>query len=213
MPATGALFKDVGSIAARSARIRRSPRTSFRSLVNWLARRGKASRRIGVRDQAGYTTNGIRPNRVKSLKNRLTGTANRIAHKLGLDCLTTRIVQPWLYVIRRVKRTLGIQENEPVKTDCASLPQCESEELEERVIDRELPKPGCPNGGCPDLDELMEGEINMASKCIRGMKEPSFGVRVRVMLIDDASCDDPQYAPICEEEMAKSRVVNCPEPR
>ena len=108
---------------------------------------------------------------------------------------------------------LEIRDNETVKTDCASLPQCEVGDLEERVIDRELPNPSCPIGLCPDLDELLEGEINMASKCIRGMKEPSFGVRVRVMLIDDASCDDPRYTPICEEEMAKSRVVNCPEPR
>ena len=164
MPATGVVFKDVGT----------------------------PLRRISLHRRQGY---GRKPER-------------SIFDKLGITCLSTRIIHPWRTLL---KQLFGNKNGGSLSTDCAALPQCVADGgLEQRVIDRELPG-GLPVQNMVELDD--PSQINMASRCIPGMKEPSYGFRVRVMLVDDADCDDPQYASICDEEEANSKIVDCPEPR
>ena len=66
-----------------------------------------------------------------------------------------------------------------------------------------------PNG-FPNFDEMVGDQMNQAADCFPNEPEPTFGFRIRAKLVDDVSCDDLRYKKICEEEMAKSRVVNCP---
>ena len=140
-----------------------------------------------------------------------------VIDKLGIPCISTRIIQPFRNIWKRVKRSLGIEEDGgPIRTDCAAIQstQCEGiNALEPRVVDRSAG--GCPNNICKGIDDVDENEINMASKCVEGMKEPSFGFRARVRIIDDAKapCEDPRYKPMCDEAMANGRIANCPDIR
>ena len=86
--------------------------------------------------------------------------------------------------------------------------KCEAQPTLEQVkTDYEITN-DCYNGICPEDDEL-----NHASQCAGGAKEESYGARVRVTLVNDASCADSRYHYMCKTEMSKGRMVECPEQR
>ena len=118
--------------------------------------------------------------------------------------------------MKRVLEIEGDDNSAAIRTDCqpVDLSQCDVDGLETRFVDREINN-DCFNGICPDDNEDDPDNINMASKCMKAMKQPVFGFRVLAKLIDDvdASCDDPLYKDRCNEAEANGRRVDCPERR
>ena len=109
-------------------------------------------------------------------------------------------------MFRRIERVFGRKG----RNDCFNRPQCEAGPLETRTSTRPPPVSSRFPNGFPNFDETLADQMNQAADCFPNEPEPTFGFRIRATLVVDVSCDDLRYKKICEEEMAKSRVVNCP---
>merc|ERR1719225_1288445 len=75
---------------------------------------------------------------------------------------------------------------------------CTDSEIEDREITNDN---GMQNIDTSTLD------VNTVDDCFNNMKKVTYGVRVLAKLIDDVSCDDPEYVEECNELITDQRIV------
>ena len=61
--------------------------------------------------------------------------------------------------------------------------------------------------GLPNLDFMMEGQVNTMDDCFTDMDKVIYGARVRAKLVDDEPCDDSRYEKVCQEIIKQKRMI------
>ena len=85
---------------------------------------------------------------------------------------------------------------------------CREPNIEDRVITRDR--------GVPNLDVMIEGQVSTMDDCFGDMRKVVYGTRVQAKLVDDESCENPRYQPLCQEEIYQNRILleqNCLSPK
>lgn len=119
--------------------------------------------------------------------------------RLGLSCLVPKLVRPWMPIFQYLQCKLGLHTD-----DFMEAPQCNSDRCVDPVIeDREITN----DLGLPNLDNQML-EVSTIDDCFQDMRKIEYGARILVKVVDDASCDDPQYKDSCESVMEENRIIS-----
>ena len=86
-----------------------------------------------------------------------------------------------------------------METPACDLNACKEPSLEDREITRDR--------GLPNLDFMADGMVSTMDDCFADMEKITYGARVIAKLVDDKSCDAPEYESICQELLAQNRTI------
>ena len=131
----------------------------------------------------------------------------RVWESAGLACLIPKLRRPFEPFFDWVRCKLGLAEDEFMEAPPCNVTLCTNPEIEEREITMER--------DIPDL-EIMNLKVQTKDDCFADMTKVVYGARVLVKSIDDVSCSDPNYEPLCQEAFEEDRVVmedECTTPR
>ena len=76
---------------------------------------------------------------------------------------------------------------------------CSMPTIEDRPITRDR--------GMPNWDFMMVGRVSTMDDCFSDMEKVTYGTRVLAKVVDDKSCDEPEYKSICQTLIEQNRTV------
>ena len=135
----------------------------------------------------------------KKLVSPISNLKSRVYQKLKLDCLFPKLLRPYQPMFKYFRCKLGFPEDEFMQTPPCNVSVCVNPKIEEQEITRDL--------GLPNLDFMIEDQVNTMNDCFGDMANVLYGARVRAKLVDDESCDDPRYRKICQELIEQNRML------
>ena len=128
-----------------------------------------------------------------------------IVRKLRIQCLIPKLYRPFEPVFRYTKCLLGINSNKNMKLMTPSVATICQNPTEERMLITH-------SRGLPNLDSMIAGKISTIDDCFSDIEKVLYGARVKVKIVDDEPCENPNYKNICQEAIEQNRVLfeaNC----
>ena len=147
-------------------------------------------------------------NVISRIQSKTSPVKARIYQKLRLSCLFPKLLRPFAPTFLYLRCKLGLEDDGFMETPPCSATVCREPTIEDRVITRDR--------GLPNLDFMIEGQVSTMDDCFDNMKKVVYGNRVQAKLVDDESCENPRYQPLCQEEIDQNRVLleqNCLSPK
>ena len=123
--------------------------------------------------------------------------------KMGLECLVPRLLQPWVPIFDYARCKLGIKIDDFMEAPTCNRTFCAESEIEERQITND--------NGMENIETSVL-QTNTVDDCFADMQKVTYGTRVSVKLIDDRSCEDPEYQETCNKLIDDQRILeeeNC----
>ena len=121
----------------------------------------------------------------------------RAANNLGIGCLVPKVTRPFETMFRYLRCKMGIKDDEYMDAAQCNAVRCEESISEEKMI----------TNSRPTTLRMMNLDVQTKSDCFKDVREVKYGVRVLAKLIQDASCDDPEYQQICQDLLNENRVI------
>ena len=147
-------------------------------------------------------------NAISRLQLKTSGIKAKIYQKLRLSCLFPKLLRPFAPMFLYFRCKLGLEDDRFMETPPCNATVCREPSIEDRVITRDR--------GVPNLDVMIEGQVSTMDDCFDDMRKVVYGTRVQAKLVDDESCENPRYQPLCQEEIDQNRVLleqNCLSPK
>ena len=128
-----------------------------------------------------------------------------IVRKLRIQCLIPKLYRPFEPVFRYTKCLQGINGNKSMKSITPSVATiCQNPTEEQKLITH--------SRGLPNLDSMIAGKISTIDDCFSDIEKILYGARVKVKIVDDEPCQNPNYKKICQKAIEQNRVLfeaNC----
>ena len=137
---------------------------------------------------------------ISNAQSRLSGIASSIVQKLRLQCLIPKLTRPFEPIFKFTRCVLGLSSDGFMKnTSSCNKSLCNNPTTEHKIISHDR--------GLPNLDSTIEGQVSTMDDCFTDMEKVVYGTRIRVRIVDDESCDEPQYEQICQDAISQNRIV------
>ena len=134
----------------------------------------------------------------------------------GLACVMSRLYRPMLQLKNSFKKSPHHDQGSYYSdgyNNPTYKPVCEKGNLTSQVESENMStSPRFPYG-FPNIDHQTAGSLTTIEDCFDNLAPPTFGFRVRAMLVEDESCSTLKYRKSCADSMKLGRVVRCPPPR
>ena len=134
---------------------------------------------------------------VEKVQKRMATVKMTIYDKLRIGCLFPRMIRPFESILNYAQCKLGLNEDEFMEAATCNAMKCNAS-MEEKTITHDI-------GPAPM--KQMNLEVQTMSDCFGEMHQVTYGARVLAKIVNDQSCDDPQYHDICKEVMNEGRIV------
>ena len=135
-------------------------------------------------------------NGVEKVQKRMSTVKMTIYDKLRIGCLFPRMIRPFEPILKYAQCKLGLDEDEFMEAAQCNAMKCNAS-IEEKTITHDI-------GPAPMT--MMNLEVQTMSDCFGEMNQVTYGARVLAKIVNDQSCDDPEYEDICKELMNEGRI-------
>ena len=137
-------------------------------------------------------------NIVQKVQTRTSEVKMHVYDKLRISCLFPRIIHPFEPILEYSRCKLGLNDDGFMEAAQCNELRCE-ESLEDKEISHDL--------GPPPM-KMMNLNVQTMSDCFGEMRQVTYGARVLAKIVNDTSCDNPQYAETCKELMEEGRMID-----
>ena len=187
--ATAILFKEPGTvISSRSGSDKTSCHNEFTGTV---LPQGKLMQQFKSVSNAWYKI--TKP--ISILK-------SKVYQDLGLSCLNPKFWNPFQPIVEKLNRKLGRDEDKEkcyIKTSSCCFNTCGESSVENQLITHDR--------GLPNMDYLIKGKISTYDQCFPDIEKITYAGRVRIVVVDDVSCEYPHFQNVCQETISQNRVL------
>ena len=135
---------------------------------------------------------------INIVQSKITMLSAKVFDRLGLQCLVPNVLRKLQPYISRISCKLGLNDDGFMEVPSCNSNQCSKSETEEKEITRHLDAP---------ILDVTDMRVRTMDDCFRDMHKVTHGSRILAKLVDDQSCDDPQFASICDELLSQDRII------
>ena len=135
---------------------------------------------------------------LNTVQSKIQTFSAKVFDKLGLQCLIPKVLRKLQPYISRISCKLGFNDDGFMQVPSCNSDLCSKSETEEKEITRHLDAP---------ILDVTDMQVRTTDDCFPDMHKVSYGSRIIAKLVDDQSCDDPQFASICDELFSQDRII------